>query len=152
MTAERMRLLDSIGFRWPEPRGEALWNRRWMKANHHKWLQNGCGYLTLSDLDGRNQEGRHCGIDTLVSLWSTRTWYGHNNIIICNCPIHQSTRHHYFIHFVFCPKPLMRSTGCLCSRAFTRLGTAISRPSRERKKILVHSSIIYLVLRLFIML
>lgn len=124
----------------------------WMKANHHKWLQNGCGYLTLSDLDGRNQEGRHCGIDTLVSLWSTRKWYGHNNNI-CNCPIHQSNRDHYFIHFVFCPKPLMRLLRCVYApRTFTRRDTAISRPSRERKKILVHSSIIYLVLRLFIML
>ena len=105
----------------------------WMKANHHKWLQNGCGYLTLSDLDGRNQEGRHCGIDTLVSLWSTRTWYGHNNIIICNCPIHQSTRHHYFIHFVFCPKPLMRSTVCLCSSYFHQTGHC-NFPTKPREK------------------
>ena len=36
MTPERMRLLDSIGFRWPEPRGEALWNRHFSELVEYK--------------------------------------------------------------------------------------------------------------------
>ena len=104
MTTERMRLLDSIGFRWPEPRGQALWDRRFNELVEYKnevWIQ-------------QHQQ-------------------------LPYSPIYSK---YFFIHFAF-RQNLMRSTVCLCFCTFTRLDTVISRQSRERKRILVRSSIYY---------
>ena len=36
MTEERLQLLNSIGFKWSEPRGQALWNKRFSELVEYK--------------------------------------------------------------------------------------------------------------------
>ena len=36
MTQEKIRLLDSIGFRWAAPRGQTVWNKRFRELSAFK--------------------------------------------------------------------------------------------------------------------